>query len=133
MSAGFFALAIANHTDDFMSSGSWTYIAFALAGLAAVCAASNLALSRAIDEEGRFVRREDEPPEAPLKRGFPFWLHFPMLLFVAFLFVLVGVGVSWWLAGIILGPVLALDLIALLALPLASKLDDVQRGRARSE
>jgi hypothetical protein len=124
VSAGAVALAIANHTDEYIGDGSWTYLAFAVAGLAAMGAAMNLVLSRAIDEEGQFVRREDEPPSAPITRAFPLWLHLPMAVGVAFLFVLVGVGVSWWVAGIFLGPLLAIDLLALvsqLTLPLSSK------------
>jgi hypothetical protein len=130
ISAGVFALAIANHTDNYIGGGSWTYVLLAFAGMSALFAASNLVLSRALDEDGQFVRRADEPPTAPLLRGFPLWLHLPMTAGVALIFVLVGVGVSWWVAGIFVGPLLAIDLVALLAL-LASKLDDVRRGRAR--
>jgi hypothetical protein len=92
MSALMLAVAVANHTDGLIGGSAWTYIALAGAGVGAVAAAANLALSRAIDEEGEFLRRADEPSAAPLKRGFPLWLHLPLTAFVAVLFVLVGVG-----------------------------------------
>jgi hypothetical protein len=104
MSAFLFALAVANHTDSIIGDSSSTHFLFAGAGLTAACAVMNLVLSRAIDEEGHFVRRDDEPPAAPINRGFPLWLHLPLTAFVAFLFVVVGVGVSWWVAGVFLGP-----------------------------
>jgi hypothetical protein len=130
-SAFLVALGIANHAGGFVGDSSWTYLALAAGGAAAIGAVTNLWLSRVIDEQGHFVRREDESPAAPLRRGFPVWLHLPLTAFVAFLFVLVGVGVSWWVAVIFAGPLLAIDVLALVALPLASKLDDVHRGERR--
>jgi hypothetical protein len=125
------ALGIANYTAGLLGDAFWTYIALAAAGTGAVAVVTNLWLSRVIDEEGQFVRREDESPGAPLRRGFPLWLHAPLTAFIAFLFVVVGVGVSWWFAMVFLGPLLAIDVFALVALSVASKLDDI-RGERRS-
>jgi hypothetical protein len=40
----------------------------------------------------------------------------------------VFVGVSWWVAAIFGGPLLAIDILALVALLVASKLDDTRLG-----
>jgi hypothetical protein len=133
MSALMLALAVANHTDGFIGESFWTHIAFTCAGLAALAAATNLALSRVIDEDGRFLP-EIESSAAPLKRIFPLWFYLPLSVFLAFLFVVVGVGVSWWVAGIFLGPLVAIDVLTLLSLlgfPIASKLSELRGGRAR--
>ena len=128
MSASFVALGTANHMDGFIGGSSWTYFAFSAAGVGAVGEVTNLWLSRVIDEEGHFIRREHESPAAPLRRGFPLWLHLPLTAFVAVLFVLVGLGVSWRVAVIFLGPLLAIDVLAFVALLAASKLDEIPRG-----